>query len=213
VDGTKRFHKVQVKGTGLTTRDAFGTDGTVLGAATAFSDSTGQYINYATTTTSGTQGGLFTSTIQTTQFLPDAYLVMKTGAVAADITGVRIIFGWSSTFTFDTSDNPASTHLAAFRFSTGAGDTTWRALTKDGTTLNNQDSGVTVAADTKYILRIKVVTTSSIEFYINGTLVATSSSNLPTSTTTLNLYMGVATNTTAGTARALRFNSFQAVST
>jgi hypothetical protein len=80
----------------------------------------------------------------------------------------------------DNNSSPA-VHLAAFRYYTSAGDTNWMACVKDGTTLQAADTGVAVATDTAHTFLIKM-RSASVEFWIDGTLVHTHTSNLPTTT-------------------------------
>lgn len=75
--------------------------------------------------------------------------------------------------------DPSGFHLAAFRFDTST-DTNWTGITKDGTTLHAEDTGVTPAADTTYRWVIDMSDLTQVDFYLNGSLVATSTSNLPT---------------------------------
>lgn len=96
-------------------------------------------------------------------------------------TSVRYWVGLTdvSPSTFADADDPGSAHIAGFRFSTAAGDTTWRCITKDGTTLGNTDSGVSIGTD---LVRLEVVfddTAGNCVFKINGTTVATRTTNLP----------------------------------
>lgn len=182
----------------MTTRSARGT-------SSSTNDATGAYINYATTTSAASVAGWTESTSDDfqTRFNPVLMFAMKTGSVAADIAGVRIWIGAFST-TPEGADDPATVHLAGFRYSTGAGDVNWQVFTKDGTTLSAAtDSGVAVATDTRYTFRIDSSDPTSIKFYINDTLVATKTLNLPTTSTDLGMMM-CATNTTAGTARNIK---------
>ncbi len=82
------------------------------------------------------------------------------------------------------SNDPAGLHLMAFRFVQGV-DTNWMCCTKDGATLNPQDSGITVAVSTIYDLQMVTNSSGNIEFYINGVLVKTLTTNLPTTTQTM----------------------------
>ncbi len=82
------------------------------------------------------------------------------------------------------SDNPAGLHLMAFRFVQGV-DTNWMCCTKDGSTLNPQDSGIVVAVSTIYTLEMRTNDAGNVEFWINDVLVKTNTANLPTDTTTM----------------------------
>lgn len=108
-----------------------------------------------------------------------------------ETVGIATVRHWHGLFDGSPfgSDNPTGLNLAGFRFSTAASDSNWIACTKDGTTLNTTDTGVAVAANTYYRFIIEMVS-GAINFYINGTLVATHTTNLPTSTTPLNFYSG-----------------------
>lgn len=103
---------------------------------------------------------------------------------SADLTSQRIIQGWCSSAPTD-SDTPPN-DSAVFRYSSVAGDANWQAITRDTTTNNTQNTGVSVTASTRYEFEIRLKATT-VEFYINGNLVATSSSNLPTTATDLGI--------------------------
>ncbi len=173
------------------------------GTATLLHDSTGAYLNYATTTSAGAVAGWTPITGSfSMQLLPDGVFVMKTGANASDLTGVRIWVG------FDDGGNengPTPANSVLFRFDTqDAGDTNWMTISEDGssnTELNN--SGVAVAANTRYVLRVQIVSTTEARFYINGALVATHTSRFPAASTTLSPRLYIL-NGTAGTARNIR---------
>ena len=84
------------------------------------------------------------------------------------------------------SDNPASGIYAMFRFSTAASDTHWQCITKDGTTQTIVDSGITPAINTMVVFAIVFDDSApNVKFYINGVLVATITTHLPTSGTNL----------------------------
>lgn len=116
-------------------------------------------------------------------------------------TSIAVCRIWIGAFSSDpaTSNDPA-VHGMGFRFSTSASDTAWQAWTNDGSgggTITN--TGVTVSTSTTYMFVIKVVSNSSVEFYISTdlgssyTLVATHSTNLPTSSTGMNFWFEIVT--------------------
>lgn len=81
-------------------------------------------------------------------------------------------------------------NLVAFRFDTSLGDTHWMCVTKDGTTQTVVDSGVAPAANTKTDFAIDCDSDAgSAKFYIAGVLVATITTHLPTSTTSMRWVM------------------------
>lgn len=154
---------------------------TATGTATQLKDATGEYTNYAAA--SGASCGLsYNSDVQTVT-LPLLHACIKT---PADLTNLR---AWIGLFLADpaTSDDPA-THLAGFRFSAGV-DTNWMGCTKDNVTLNAQSTGVAVAADTRYDLSITVDTASRIVFYVNGVPRVVSTTQLPSTTQNLDIYI------------------------
>jgi hypothetical protein len=133
-----------------------------------------------TTTVSGIAGSLIYRTGR------NIHLVML-AAAAGKITDERYWFGLTdqTLATQGGSDNPAGNY-AAFRFSTNASDTVWQAITKDGTTQNVQSTAVAPVINTTQAFAIVFDdTNNNVKFYINGTLVATSSSNLPSAGTNL----------------------------
>ena len=104
-----------------------------------------------------------------------------------DITNVNYWVGLSSgvyvsstacTGGSNCSDTPSSQGIAAFRYSTSAGDTTWVCYAANGTSFSSQNSAIAVNTGTTYLLRIEV-TLSSIKYFVNGGLACTISSNLP----------------------------------
>jgi hypothetical protein len=91
--------------------------------------------------------------------------------------------------TMSASDNPAGNY-AGFRYSTVAGDTHYQCITKDGTTQTITDSGVTplginAPANGAQFAIIFQDSTPNVLFYINGALVATHTTHLPTTGTNL----------------------------
>lgn len=177
----------------------------VIGTTSFVEDTTGAYINHATSTAlNAAAGWAWAQTDVRLEVGPDWEYLIKTGAAASDIQNTRIWCAFCTAAALDQSDAGVG-NVAGFRFSTGAGDTKWQAVTRNaGSGLNTvTDTGVTVAADTRYKLRIDVRNTASINFYINDVLVANISTNLPATTTTGSPYATI-TNLSAGTARNLR---------
>lgn len=134
-----------------------------------------------------------------TRWLPQFHNKLKTFTSIADC---RI---WVGAFSGNPagSDDPA-VHGCGFRYSTDASDTTWKAWTNDasgGGTIT--DTGITVSTGTAYHLAIVVESASSIKFYIstdNGasySLVATHTTNVPTSSQQMNDYFVIETRTSA----------------
>ena len=188
--------------------EALGLNNATNGTASTITDTTGIYVQYQTGTLVGNQGGVTHSgTIDyTMDVLPDIYSVIKTGDRAQDITDCIIWIGLSTNTGLG---NPIVGDFVGFRFApTDLGDVNWIALTANGGTTTTTDSGVAVTVDTRYVFRIKVVSLSSVELYVNGTLVATHTTNLPASLTLLGLNTYII-NRTAGSNRRLRFRRWQ----
>lgn len=90
---------------------------------------------------------------------------------------IRAFFGASSS-AVTTNDAPPSAHYALLRYSTSAPDTNWQFLTNDGgVTPTVTNTGV--AADANWHTVIIVVGASDVKCYLDGTLVATNTTDLP----------------------------------
>ncbi len=110
--------------------------------------------------------------------------------------------------TMSASDNPAGNY-AAFRFSTAAGDTSWQCITKDGTTQTIVSSGVAPVNDVAQ--RFAIVFQDSVPnilFYINSSLVATTSTHLPTANTIV-MWFASSFNTAGSFANGLGIEQIQ----
>lgn len=138
--------------------------------------------------------------------LPRIWMSVKTGANTTDIQNCRIwcgVFGTNQgVFTaVYGSDTPSGENLAAFRYATGTDGTLfWRCVTGDGAALNTITTTSPIASNTKYDLAIDCSNAGRIDFYINGALVASSTTHLPGSANTESiktLYMGNTTTTAA----------------
>lgn len=93
--------------------------------------------------------------------------------------------------------------MMAFGYDTALGNTTWQAVTSDGTTASATDTGVTVSANTTYTLKIDFSTAGTVRFTVNGatTPQVSKTSNLPSGTSDLGIETSLTTLTT--TAQAL----------
>lgn len=69
-----------------------------------------------------------------------------------------------------------------FEHDTAAGDfaTTWVCVTRNASTSTRTDSTITVTANTWYKFRIRRTSSTTIEFYIDGVLRGTHTTNVPT---------------------------------
>jgi len=87
-----------------------------------------------------------------------------------------VMIGFNDSFTGTTY-----TDCACFRYQHSANSGKFECLTRSNSTGSPTDSGVTAAADTWYSYEIRVnAAGTSVEFYLNGSLVQTHSSDIPT---------------------------------
>jgi hypothetical protein len=67
-----------------------------------------------------------------------------------------------------------------FKYTNGTNSGQWQCLSRDASSVTTTNTTSTVAAGTWYTLRIVHTGTGTAYFYVNGTLVATNSTNVPT---------------------------------
>lgn len=148
----------------------------------------GEFGNFLTAGTTGSRGGIYSPNGFYRVQNPDGYLRVYVPAQSV----YRVFAGFSSSaVTVVGSDDPA-VHGACFIFNP-ASHTNWQAFTNDNSGGGSTtDSGVAFAADTAFEFRIRT-SASDVKFYIDGSLVATHSSNLPNSTQTMLFGVGLAT--------------------
>jgi hypothetical protein len=188
-DPEKRQFSVSQNGLSTSFDILNGTAGgvTAEGTASALSDSTGTYINYASAATTNSDAGWVMGSADwlQRQLKPITHFIVKTGANATDIQTCRI---WVGFFSGDpmASDAP-SLHYAAFRYAPASDGTVyWRAVTDDGNASPTVTATTTpIAANTRYRMRIDMTDASNVLFFIDDVLVATHSTNLPGTTTNL----------------------------
>jgi hypothetical protein len=199
---TNRFWVHQVAFGGNSYESLFMPGGaTLTGSTAADSDDDGIWIRNLTGAVSGNSAvQAFYSAPKIRRDWLGIYVArIKTYTSVADI---RVWTGMFTNTPVATSDPTG--HLAAFRYDTSADGTAfWRTCTKDGTTLNATATSVAVTADTMYLLWIKLLA-SSVEFYINQSLVNTHTTNLPGGNTDIGPGNHVTTLTNA--AKGLRYN-------
>ena len=104
----------------------------------------------------------------------------------------RIFLGFNSSY--DSTTNPI-TRSAGLLYSNASAN--WQAITYDASTGTSTDTGVAAVAGGIYnTFCVRVNGTSSVQFFINNSLVATNTTNIPTTTYT-NPFLAIAK--TAGT--------------
>lgn len=186
------IHQADMDGTAYST---IGVDFVIsgTGSSTADNDTDSRWIRTSTAASANATGQLqsITGILMRRRFRSAHVLRMKT---YTDISSLRF---WSGLFSSapQLADDPTG-DLAAFRYSTNAGDTEWMCCVKDGSTLSATASGVTVATDTMYLLWVET-DDSEVRFYINETLVHTASANLPSIDQDMGFHVGMTTLTAA----------------
>ena len=155
------------------------------GIANVLQDSTTTYFLFSTTASTNNTSGWADNGLTPVRFdhLPDMTFRLSTGT---SIASCRMWFGISASSNLNTDTPSASSiGLTGFRYSTVAGDTNWMACVEQGSGSNatRTSTGVAVATSTYYTFRVKWVSTTSVEFYVNNALTNTITTTLPTVTT------------------------------
>lgn len=147
------------------------------------------YARVTTAGTSGSAGGIKPTNYGgngesvRTEWFPEFVHSIGTRSV---VTSYRFWAGFTSA-SLDAVGTPTTQHVAAFRYDTGVDGTAfWRCITCDGASnVTTTTTSVAIATSTFYDLRIRCKDASNIEFWINGNLIVTHKTNLPSSTTLL----------------------------
>jgi hypothetical protein len=175
------------------------------GTQTSADDADGCWHNFATTAVANNQAYLSNNASSSRRDHEETLIVrFKT---AASIAAMRLWgAGWFSNLVTAGGADAPNIHIAAFRFSTNAGDTNWMAVTAGaGGVWTITDTGVAVAINTIYVFRIEFdETTPEIRFYINDVLVATHSTNLPDATT--QIYYGISVTTLETVSKSFKWS-------
>lgn len=172
IDGTVRFSLFA--SCGVNAYEVYGLGGFTLAGSRTPEPSFGRcWVQHTTTATIGNAA----SAIQTQNGgmpfdnLPDVTWIVSISNLATDISSARHWYVIA-----DSSPVASATpniQLAGFRLEGGT-DTRWRAvIQKNSTATTSVLVGPTVATSTVYTLRIRFVSTSSVEVYVDGTLAAT----------------------------------------
>lgn len=120
-----------------------------------------------------------------TQTQADPILVTRV-VIPTDLVNRRIFVGLFSAGPTMTSDTQNAISSLYFRYTAGT-DTAWQCCCSNGSATTVASSGVTVAADTAYLLKIDATDFASLRYYINGQLVATLTTNVPAVATNLGI--------------------------
>lgn len=182
----RRWWLIQQNG-GLTTLNqaGFTTAPTITGTAVVLNLATAQFIQYTSAAVINSDAGWIAAAFSQTQFnYRPAYAVSM--RVGTPITNVRYWLGLFSATPIAATD-PAIDGMG-FRYSTDVDGTAfWRCWTNDGAGGGTVTvTTVALTANTVYNLAIEVDSAgANVKFYINGILVATHTTNLPTGATNL----------------------------
>lgn len=194
------------KNPGQTTASTVGLVAPTLTATVASNDqTTGPFVQHTSAATINSPSGLISANFTVTRrdYEPDFYAVVRTGA---DISSLQFSIGLTSA-AFDTNRAP-NRYEIKFAFHTGVtGETTWQSITNNnsGAGQSKKDTGVTVATNTTYLMRIVCNTANAYaKFYINGNLVTTHTASLPTSTQSLGY--GIRVTPTTAAARIINWS-------
>lgn len=167
-------------GTGVSAfGDTYSVQGT--GSSSAADANQPQCTNVASAATSGSFAGHYGSAIHYVSRNPRALFDLR----LVDLTNARVWVGFHSTAVANANtDTMAAYSAAIFRFSTVAGDTTWKCITANASTQTIGESSFTVNT-TRILLEIEIISGSKVNFYINGALVCTNTLTLPSSSALL----------------------------
>jgi hypothetical protein len=102
------------------------------------------------------------------------------------------------------ADTLTTSNYAAFRFSTSASDAHFKCETGDGAAVTVGDSGITPVVNTLYLLTVQFNdAVPNVVFSINGTVVCTNTTHLPTASTSLRYFSGISPITAVSTTELL----------
>lgn len=159
------------------------TTGTASAAPTA--DGTQMMVQYLSGSSTSNLAGIIGDGNLATRFdfRPRITFVVRTDG--SDVTNQRIWVGiGDGDRSGDTSLSALNSHrLAYFRYDTSLSDTSWMAITSDGTTASATSTGIAVTAATTYTLQADLFTAGTCVFRINGTAVVTTSTHVPSGAT------------------------------
>lgn len=102
----------------------------------------------------------------------------------------RYKFGFTGGGLTSSDAETALRDTVMFRYVTGLGHTKWMAYSQNASGSEETDSGVTVSANTEYLLEIQLSSTQAV-FYINGAIVATHTTYRPSTSQDLGFQGGV----------------------
>ena len=135
--------------------------------------------------------------------------VLYTGS---SISNMRLAWGFADIPTLIQTDTTPDVHGAYFLYDTTLAHTNFRALTiaGSGATIENTDTGITVAASTKYEIEIEIDSVAGeIKFYINGVEVGVNDATLPTGNEDMDMFFSMTSTSNTGADRGFYISSAQ----
>jgi hypothetical protein len=197
------------------TNSGFAGNPTATGTAANTDTNTEVRVRYTTGVTGNNCGGIVGSLVGRIGQNLDVQTRITTDAAVG--TNARTVFGLSQSGSTAPAtgctagpagmDSPNTTSAAYFRFSAGASDTEWMCMTCNATSCTAAASGVSVANSTPYVMRITASATT-INFFIDGAMVCSTSATIPAAAT--NLLTMTAVNATSTTAKQIFINYVRA---
>lgn len=171
-----------------TTPQAYGTGTCSVQGTPTSTDPTSsrlRNVSYVSAATTGSDAGVFGNT---NNFFLSHDLRIIVWAGVDTLTNIRFAVGITTSIgNILGGDDGANGECAWFRYSTNAGDTTWKCLTSNdtagGPTIT--DTGITVTTGTKIFEIHK--TASEIKFFLDNVLVATHTTDIPDNSATCNV--------------------------
>lgn len=182
-----------------------GPSNTVQGTASSYNDATGAYLDYVSAASLNSIAGSHWPSWGEAQHLLHYAVGIKTGT---DITNIACYFGISAS-NFNAFPSPIVNSVMISYDTAVDGTAFWRMVTNDGSgSATRTVSSVAVAADTRYNLRIITDSLSSYRAYVNNTLLATVTTDLPDAATVMNVVMKC--QTLDANAKSVRFSNIYA---
>jgi hypothetical protein len=193
-DSTHAFYEIVNRAANTTSVLGIGTFGTLLGTtSTAVQDTTGHYWRRGSAAALNSDAG-WQDSVQVID-LDTTYWVEMVFRPNTALTELRIWIGLFSATPM--ASNDPTLHGIGINYDTAAhGDGFWRAWSNDnvgGGTITATTS--TIVGGGRYRLVMDTSTAGTVKFYINGTLVATHTTNLPV--TSQKMLRNIATRTLA----------------
>lgn len=159
---------------------------TVANSPTASNDDSNTFMTMPSTASAGNLAGLITTafTLVRPAHEPTIEFVIKTGS---DISSIRLWIGLVDAEITNVDTLAAGREFIGFRFSSVASDVGWQPILHDGTTQNSAAAEIgTVAINTVYKLRIRIVGTTAYFSVDDGVEVAVTT-NFPSASQDLGL--------------------------